>query len=168
VEKEQAILLSNFMEKLNLSTYEFKKLETVGGKLPKFHQWTNGKKTLAGYEVTRIDSDTSYFFLFIDWHRNDNYYFVIYAHDRSTTVAEIQQIKELEGIPHFVWMYNPLKRDGKNHQRKAYFKQMFGTTTVQIALPSSNLEVERFFDQLFMLCQNRMRADRIVDVFDFE
>lgn len=168
MEKEKAIILSTLMEKSNPSTYEIKKLTTVGGSLPKFHQWTNGKKTLAGYEITRLDSDTSYFFLLIDWHRNDNYYLVIYAHDKSTTVAEIQQIKELEGIPHFVWMYKPFKRDGKNDQRKAYFKQMFGSTTIQIKLPSSSLDVEGFFTQVFKLCQNRVRADRIIDVFDFE
>jgi hypothetical protein len=166
VEKKQANTLSNLIEKSKSATYQIKKLETVGGTLPKFHQWTNGKKTLAGYEVTRIDSDTSYFFLFIDWHRNDNYYLVIYAHDRSTTVAEIQLIKELEGIPHFVWMYKPFKRDGKNDQRKAFFKQMFGSTTVEIKLPSSSLEVDGFFSQVFKLCQNRIKADRIVEVFD--
>ena len=156
------------MENSNPSTYVMKKLETVGGTLPKFHQWTNGKKTLSGYEVTRIESDTSYFFIFIDWHRNDNFYLVIYTHDKSTTVAEIQQLKEREGIPHFVWMYKPLKRDGKNDQRKAYFKQIFGSTTVEIKLPSSSLEVEEFFNQVFNLCQNRVRADKIVDIFDFE
>jgi hypothetical protein len=168
LEKDQAIILSNFMKKSKQATYEIKKLVTIGGALPKFHQWTNGKKTLAGYEVTRLDSETSYFFLFIDWHRNDNYYLVIYAHDKSTTVAEIQQIKDIEGFPELVWMYKPFKRDGKNDQRKAYFKQTFGTTTVQIRLPLSSLEVEGFFNQIFKLCQNRIRADRIVDVFDFE
>ncbi|HEY2422197.1 MAG TPA: hypothetical protein VGI04_12300 [Neobacillus sp.] len=166
MEKNQANTLANFIGKTKSSIYQIKKLETVGGTLPKFHQWTNGKKTLAGYEVTKVDSDTSYFFLFIDWHRNDNYYLVIYAHDRSTTVAEIQQIKELEGIPHFVWMYKPFKRDGKNDQRKAFFKQMFGSTTVEIKLPSSSLEVDDFFSQAFKLCQNRIKADRIVDVFE--
>jgi hypothetical protein len=168
VEKDQAEFLSNCIEKTDSPTYEIKKLKTVGGSLPKFHQWTNRKQTLSAYEVKRIDSDTSYFFLFIDWHRNDNYYLVIYAHDKTTTIAEIRPIKEIEGIPHLVWTYKPFKRDGKNDQRKAYFKQMFGSTTVEIKLPSSSSEVEGFFNQLFQLCQNRIKADRIVDVFDFD
>jgi hypothetical protein len=67
-----------------------------------------------------------------------------------------------------VWTYKPFKRDGKNDQRKAYFKQMFGSTTVEIKLPSSSSEVEGFFNQLFQLCQNRIKADRIVEVFDFD
>jgi hypothetical protein len=168
LQKEQAIFLSKIIERSDSAAYEIKKVETINGILPKFHQWTNGKHTLAAYEITRIDSDTSYFFLFIDWHRNDNYYLVIYAHDRSTTVAEIQQIKEIDGISQIVWMYKPFKRDGKNDQRKAYFKQMFGSTTVQIKLPESGTDVDVFLGQLFKLCQNRVKADRIVDVFDFD
>ncbi|WML57582.1 hypothetical protein [Neobacillus sp. PS2-9] len=168
MEKEQAIVLSDCIENANHFIFEIKKLETVGGVLPRFHQWTNGKNTLAGYEVNRLDSDTGYYFLFIDWHRNENYYLVIYAHDKSTTCAEIRHIQEIDGAPHFVWMYKPFKRDGKNDQRKAFFKQMFGSTTVQIKLPSSPHEVDDFLNQLFKLCQNRIKADKIVDVFDVE
>ncbi|WP_312473337.1 hypothetical protein [Neobacillus sp.] len=168
MEKEQALYLSTCMETLPPSTYEIKKLETVGGTLPKFHQWTNGKKTLAAYEVTRPVTETGYYFIFIDWHRNDIYYLVIYAHDKKTTFAELRQVQEIDGVPHIVWMYKPFKRDGKNDQRKAYFKQMFGSTTVQIKLPAATSEVEEFFEQVFKLCQNRIKADRIVEVFDFE
>lgn len=165
---DQAKFLCNCIEKLHSTTYEIKKLEIINGTLPNFHQWTKGKPTLAAFKVTRADTDTSYYFVFIDWHRNDNYYLVIYAHDRSTTYAEIRQIQEIDGVPHLVWAYKPFKRDGKNEQRKAYFKQMFGSTTVQIKLPSFTRDVEVFMGQLFKLCQNRLKADRIVDVFDFE
>lgn len=168
MEKEHAIFLANIIETSFSSNYEIKKLKIINGTLPKFHQWTKGKPTLAAFEVTRIDSDTGFYFVFIDWHRNDNYYLVIYAHDRSTTCAEIRQIQEIDGVPHIVWSYIPLKRDGRNDQRKAYFKQMFGSTTVQIKLPSSSNEVEVFVGQLFKLCQNRIKADRIVEVFDLE
>ncbi|QCJ41406.1 hypothetical protein FAY30_05565 [Bacillus sp. S3] len=168
MELEQAIYIANHLEVSKPVSYEIRKLQTVDGILPKFHQWTNGKKTLAAYEVTRPESDTGYYFLFIDWHRNDNYYLVLYAHDRSTTCAEIRQVQELEDGSYLIWSYKPFKRDGKNDQRKAYFKQMFGSTTVQIKLPSSPENVEEFFTHLFELCQNRKRADKIVDVFDFE
>lgn len=168
LQKEQALFLSKMIENSHPTDYEIKKVQTINGVLPKFHQWTNGKQTLAGYEVTRIDTGSSYFFLFIDWHRNDNYYLVIYTHNRTTTVAEIQQIKEMDGSLQLVWMYKPFKRDGKNDQRKAYFKQMFGSTTVHIKLPQTSLDIDPFFNQLFKLCQNRVKADQIVDVFDFE
>ena len=168
MKKDEAAYLADLIDKSRSTAYGIKKMETANGTLPRFHQWTNGKQTLAGFEVTRVDSDTSYYFLFIDWHRNDNYYLVIYLHNKSTTAAELRVIEEINGVPHIVWMYNPLKRDGKNDQRKAYFKQMFGSTTVQIKIPLSSVEMEEFFDQLFRLCQNRNKADKIVDVFDFE
>jgi hypothetical protein len=168
VEKEQAVILSKCLEKCDGAKYEITKLQTVNGTLQKFHQWTNGKPVIAGYEVTRPESNTGYYFLFIDWHRNDNYYLVIYSHNRSTTLAEIRRVEQIDGVLQLVWAYNPLKRDGKNDQRKAYFKQMFGSTIIQLKLPSSSIEVGAFFDQLFQLCQNRIKADGIVDVFDFE
>ena len=168
LEKEQASFLANCIETSKSPAYEINKLEVINGCLPKFHQWTNGKPTIAAFEITRPDNDSGYYFVFIDWHRNDNYYLVIYAHDRSTTCAEIRQIQDIDGGPHLVWTYQPLKRDGKNQQRKAYFKQMFGSTTMQIKLPSSPLEVDVFLEQLFKLCQNRIKADRIVEVFDIE
>ncbi|MEH7251734.1 hypothetical protein V7111_06375, partial [Neobacillus niacini] len=167
LKKDQAAYLANLLEKSTPTTYTIKKMETVNGTLPRFHQWTNGKQTLAGYEVTRVESDTSYYFLFIDWHRNGNYYLVIYLHNKSSTAAEIRVIEEIEGSPHIIWKYTPLKRDGKNDQRKAYFKQMFGSTTVQIKIPHTPVDVEGFLNQLFRLCQNRMKADKIVNVFDF-
>jgi hypothetical protein len=168
MKKEQAMFLSHFIEKYDQSNYVISNLDIVNGTLPKFHQWTNRKKVVAGYKVTRLDTDTSYFMIFIDWHRNDNYYLVIYTHDKSTTVAEIRQIEELADGPHFVWKYNPLKRDGKNAKRKAFFKQTFGSTTIEIPIPKTTSEMEGFLDQLFQLCQNRIRTDRIVDVFDFD
>jgi hypothetical protein len=168
LKKIEAVYLADLIKKSTPAKYDIKKMETVNGTLLGFHQWTNGKQTLAGFDVTRIDSDTSYYFLIIDWHRNDNYYLVIYLHNKSTTAAELRVIEEIDGIPHIVWMYNPLKRDGKNDQRKAYFKQMFGSRKVHIKIPASTLDIEGFFDQLFRLCQNRIKADKIVEVFDFE
>ena len=168
MKKIEAVFLADLIKKSKTAKYDIKLLETVNETLLGFHQWTNGKQTVAGFEITRVDSDTSYYFVFIDWHRNDNYYLVIYLHNKSTTAAELRVIEEMDGIQHIVWMYNPLKRDGKNDQRKAYFKQMFGSRKVHIKIPSSPLDIEGFFDQLFRLCQNRIKADKIVDVFDFE
>jgi hypothetical protein len=168
LEKDEAVYLADLIDRSKPAAFEIKKIETINETLPQFHQWTNGKKTLAAFEVTRMETNTSYYFLFIDWHRNDKYYLVIYLHNKSTTAAELRVIEEIEGNPYIVWMYNPLKRDGKNDQRKAYFQQMFGSRTVYIKIPASPLEVERFFDELFRLCQNRIKADKIVEVFDFE
>ncbi len=147
------------------ATYELTKLDTPNDMLSKFHQWANGKPIIAAFDVTK-PGHNSYYFLWIDWHRNDNYYLVIYAHDKSTTIAELNQTIEEGGITYLSWKYNPLKRDGKNDIRKSYFTQTFGSRKMEIPLPSSLSEVEVFLDQLFKLCHNRVRADRIVEILD--
>jgi hypothetical protein len=151
----------------NSTSYELESLEIVQDSLPGFHQWTNGKKVIAGYSVTKIGFD-SYYILLIDWHRNENYYLVIYSADKSTTLAELQTVVEKDEQHSIQWKYMPLKRDGKNEKRKAYFTKAFGSTNVEIPLPMAEKNVETFFDQLFTLCQNRKKADRSVTSFGSE
>lgn len=170
MEKKQAAIVSKYLEHCNESnstTYEISQLATPNDTLVQFHQWANRKPIIAAFEISKLGHD-SYFFLFIDWHRNDNYYLVIYSHNKSTTIAELNRTVEEDGVSALSWTYNPLKRDGKNDIRKSYFKQTFGTNRMTIPLPTSTLEIQNFLDQLFKLCHNRIRADRIVDIFDFE
>ncbi|MFD2445357.1 hypothetical protein ACFSO7_15440 [Bacillus sp. CGMCC 1.16607] len=170
MEKSQAITLSKLLDewaKHPSITYELSKLETVRDQLHQFHQWSNGKPLVAGFHVAKLGIN-NYYFLLIDWHRNDNYYLVIYSGNKSRTLAEIQHIVEKDGKPYFHWKYNPLKRDGKNEQRKAYFKQVFGSLLLEIPLPSSLDQVEDFFDHVLMLCSNRTKADGIVEIFPLE
>jgi hypothetical protein len=166
MEKKQAILISNLMESCHASaSYEIRKLETPNDTLVNFHQWANRKPFVSAFEVSK-PGENRYFFLFIDWHRNDNYYLVIYAHNKATTIAELNKVIEEDGVTNISWKYNPLKRDGKNDIRKSYFKQTFGTTTMNIPLPTLSSGVEPFLNQLFKLCHNRVRADRIVEILD--
>lgn len=168
MEKKLAEQTANLLEQWSRSTntaYDVDKLELVNHTLPKFHQWTEGKQVVAAFLVTKRGEE-SYYLLFIDWHRNENYYLTIYLHNKSTTVAELQRIVESDGQPALYWKYNPLKRDGKNDQRKAYFQQVNGSTTMQIPLPQSPGDVESFYDHLFALSRSRLNADRIVNVFE--
>lgn len=164
--RQQAQHLAEFIEQFNSpSFYNVETIQKNGQTLQDFHQWANGKPLVAGFFVTK-PGEESYYLLLIDWHRNDTYYLVIYMHDKSTTVCEIRQLTEHEGVNAFVWKYNPLKRDGKNGIRKAYFQKMLGTTSVQIPLPQSPENVEGFFDNIFSLCSNRIRADRSPQLFE--
>ena len=164
MEKKQAVIISNFLESWNDSTtYEISKLATPNDTLIQFHQWANKKPVISAFEISK-PGENRYYFLFIDWHRNDNYYLVIYAHDKSTTIAELNRTIEEDGARFLSWKYNPLKRDGKNDVRKSYYTQTFGSTTMKIPLPIAVSEMEGFVDQLFKLCHNRVRADHIVEI----
>ncbi|MFX3675222.1 MAG: hypothetical protein ACE3JQ_12375 [Paenisporosarcina sp.] len=168
MEKKQAVILSNYLERWNESTsttYELMKLASPNDTLSNFHQWANGKPIISAFDVNKPGQDR-YYFLLIDWHRNNNFYLVIYAHNKSTTIAELNHTIEEDGATLLSWRYNPLKRDGKNDIRKSYYKQTFGSTTIKIPFPTSIEDMEIFLDQLFKLCHNRVRADRIVEILN--
>jgi hypothetical protein len=159
LEKEKVIFISNCIEQTTSSLYEIKKLDTtVKNFLPGFQK---GKEAFSGFEVTGLDSDTTYRFIFIQ-SQNENYHLVIYSQNKKA-IAELKEIELIDGEPYLVWKYNPLKRDGMNQERKAYFKKTFGSTTIQILLPRSSSDIETFFNQLFTLCQNRQEADHSVE-----
>jgi len=168
MEKKVAIYICSQIEdcmKNNQTSYDISKLAIVGSTIHGFHQWTNGKTIIAGYHISKPE-ELGYYLFFIDWHRNNRYYLVIYPQNKSTTLAELQNISELNRKAVITWNYNPLKRDGKNQERKSYFKQLYGSTTIHIPIPTSCFEVGTFFDDLISLCQKRMKADRIVDVLN--
>jgi hypothetical protein len=148
------------------STYTISKLAINNSKLNGFHQWADGKPITAAFHVMDRNYE-SFFLLLIDWHQNENYYLVVYLQDKSSTAAEIHRTAEdHDGRLSIFWTYNPLKRDGLNAERKAYFKQVFGSTTMQIPLPQTAVETETFLDQIFNLGRNRLRVDRIAELFN--
>lgn len=168
MEKKIALFITSQFDQLinnNQSSYEMEKLDLGNEMINGFHQWAKGKRYVAAYHVSKPDESNLYL-LFIDWHRNHNYYLVIYSGNKSTTLAEINRVNEIDGENILTWVYNPLKRDGKNQQRKAYFKQIFGSTTIHLSIPKNVNEVPDFIAQLFALSRNRLKADQIVDVFD--
>jgi hypothetical protein len=156
----------NLWMESNQSIYELTIIQAINNTLYKFQQWADGKPLIAAYYVTKIEEE-SYYLLFIDWHRNDNIYLVVYVDNKSTTAAEIHRTEYHNGKLELIWNYTPLKRDGKNAERKAYFQQVFGSCTVRIPLPTSPIDIDEFLNSIYTLSRNRMRADRIVDAFDF-
>ena len=158
--KELARYISQYSEQHHIP-FEITPLHKDGSFLKGFHQWVEGKEVVDGFRVTKMGGDT-YFVVLIDWHRNQKFYLVLYTHDKSTTVAEIREIIEHNGKVTFTWKYNPLKRDGRNAERKAFFKKYFGELRVQITFPRSSEEVEGFLQELFLLARNRILADQLV------
>lgn len=166
MEKKLALFLADQIREIEESArYDVTEMPFDGHALQNFHQWTNGKPLAAGFLAGKTGEE-SYYLLLIDWHRNDNYYLVVYMHDKSTTVCEIQTISKDENGEFLVWKYNPLKRDGKNQLRKSYFQQRNGSVYVKLPLPQSPADAETFLDKLFILCRNRLQADKSPAIFD--
>jgi hypothetical protein len=168
MEKKLAAALSEQIEQWrqdNASAYEVDKLVLTGETLKNFHQWADKKHVIAGYKVTERNED-AFYVLLIDWHRNENYYLVLYTANKTTTAAEIQRtvVNEIGQLALF-WQYTPLKRDGLNAERKAYFKQVVGSASIEIELPHTPQDVEAFMEKLFALGRTRLRIDRSMEFF---
>ncbi|MBO0962099.1 hypothetical protein J1P26_20540 [Neobacillus sp. MM2021_6] len=156
VEKEQVVFLSNGMEQTNFTLFDIKKLDvTIKNFLPGFQK---GKEAISGFEVTKRDNTISYIFTFI--HSGENYYLVIYTKSKKA-VVELKNVEVIDGNSYIVWKYSPAKRDGKNQERKDYFKKHFGSAIRQIFIPNSPSEIEAFIGELFALSQSRLKADHI-------
>lgn len=158
MEKEQVVYISDCIEKATSELYKIEKLDhTVKNFLPGFQK---GKEALSGFNVTSLNADANYIFTFIHGHNDENYYLVIYSGNKKA-MAELKKVEVIDNDSYLVWKYNPLKRDGKNQERKDYFKETFGPLNRQIPLPKSHAEIEAFFNQLFALCHDRLEADNI-------
>ncbi len=165
MKKHEALLLAEQIRGMKDSTM-FEVTEVAGEveSLKDFHQWTNGKPLAAAFYTEKLHEE-GFYLLFIDWHRNDNYYLVVYPSNKSTTLCEIQTLVEHDGRLFLKWRYNPLKRDGKNQLRKAYFQQRNGSSIVEIPFPESPADSENFLEDLFTLCRNRRQADQSPQFF---
>jgi hypothetical protein len=168
MEKKRAAALSEQIEQWrqgNASAYEVDKLVLAGETLKNFHQWTDKKHVIAGYKVTELGED-AFYVLLIDWHRSENYYLVLYTANKTTTAAEIHRtvVNEAGQLALF-WQYTPLKRDGLNAERKAYFKQVVGSASIEIAFPEAPQDVEALMAKLFALGRTRLIAERSAEFF---
>jgi Predicted restriction endonuclease len=145
-----------------LENYSIDSIDLVGETVSSFHQWADNKHVL---DLTLVSSSSGgrYYFMIIDWREDkDDYYLVIFPDDKSRPIAELHKTEEVNGWgENLTWKYAPTKRDGRNPERKAYFKHYFGNVTVNVALPKIPIDVNDFFDDIFALCSNRLKADEL-------
>lgn len=135
----------------------------AGRPLKDFHKWADGKKLVSCDRIVRDDGE-GLFLVLIDWHERGDFYCVLFPLDRSNPHAEVWQMEIDGAVETLQWTYRPVKRDGRNPERLAYFKKHVGATSVGVAVPNQATEVPRFFRDLFALVDNRERADRLDSV----
>ncbi|PJN59382.1 hypothetical protein CXK86_20615 [Paenibacillus sp. BGI2013] len=127
-----------------------------------FHQWADNKSVLGLFLIGNAEGEQLYF-LIIAWNQKvkDNYYIVTFPYNKSRPITELHKTETFgnTATTSLVWMYKPMKRDGKNQERKQYFKNYYGSLNVNVSLPQVNSEVEMFIKDLFLLCKIRMKAD---------
>jgi|GEM_PF-2806895 len=158
--KELAIKISDFIIKASdnqIISYAVQRInydEPIKG----FHPW----EELVAAFLVKNEAGLAYHLLLVDWQtRDNNFYLVIYSENKIGPIAQIHKTQEELGAIDLYWIYNPNKRDGKNDDRKNYFKKYFLTTDVRIEIPNSEVDVEGFLDEVFALANNRLKADAL-------
>lgn len=153
-----ANLLRTSVQKVN--SYELKSVFEEDKPIVSFQQWADGKRHVGIFEA-KNEQGKNYYFGFIEWQATGRYYLVIFPESKLGTLAEIHRVAKNGDQINLCWTYSPIKRDGRNKERKSYFEKYFSGTEVRIALPRTVAEIERFLDQIFALCENRLKADAL-------
>ena len=125
-----------------------------------FHNFADDKPCIGAFLLT--DNFKKLWVLVIDWHRDDNYYIVIYPEDNNLApLSEIHKIDRHNDGLDIKWSYAPSKRDKKNKMRKQYFESMFGSIEAIISLPSHQVGIDDFLTDIFHLTDCRVKADNL-------
>jgi len=158
VTKASLIKIAGLIKELNESELvDFTVIQktTDVNSLSTYPTWVGGR-TIYGEFLVRNTEKQFYRFLFI----GENDYLLIFSEDKTKLIAQIHHTIKRNETSEFIWKYSPTKRDGKNTKRKEYFEQSLGSTDFIISFPEIKADVNDFFDDLFLLADNRLEADK--------
>ena len=130
------------------------------GVIDGFHHWANGAPIEGGYLFHRRLDGQRLWLLLIEWNPSYGFYVVVFPEDQRGPIVEAHHIEEGPSRKLLKWRYAPVKRDGKNRQRREFFESLYGTTSVLIPVPTSKDEVEDFLFEVFQLAERRLLADQ--------
>lgn len=131
--------------------------------LTDFDQWADGKP-LEGAFCLQTRTGRKFWLLLIEWNKPNGYYVVLYPENKSGPKLEIhQEISSAEGQS-LVWLYRPVKHDGKNDIRKRVFEKNYPNCEAVISLPTTKDEVTDFLIEISTLFECRILADDLTTV----
>jgi hypothetical protein len=129
------------------------------GELSGFHLWANDRPCLGAFFVSGADN-RKYWVLIVDWHRDENFYAVLYTEDhKKSPIAEVHKLITTGDGDELHWNYSPAKQDGRNPERKARFIEIAGSSSCTLSLPNSFVSLDDFLQDLFTLGNFRVSAD---------
>lgn len=155
---DTALKLFNLIDDYAETIFEFKIHKLTDKEMESFQNSIDLDYVIGIFSAENIHE--SLYLIFVDWRGQDNYYIVIRLKDNINPLVELHNTRFIEpfGIT-LEWNYNPRKRDGKNEKRIEYFNRYFGSVDVSIAVPTSSEGIQDFFDDIFSLVTNRLKAD---------
>lgn len=131
-----------------------------GRPLRSFHQWVDNKALVSADRIIRSDGKRL-ILLLIDWAATGEFYCVVFPDNQSGPLAEIWSVQQGAGAENLVWTYKPMKQDGQNARRLAYFRRHVGDVMMALEVPATTSDVPRFLDDLYDLVESRLKADTL-------
>ncbi|MEW9080753.1 HNH endonuclease [Terrisporobacter glycolicus] len=102
-----------------------------------------------------------YYFVFINWRYNENYYIVLYSSDKFIPLVELHKIEYKFNSLDIKWRYIPRKQDGLNESRKDCFRKYYGDIFKYIEVTNNPYDIELFLDDIFDLLDKKIKSDNI-------
>jgi hypothetical protein len=132
------------------------------------HHWIRGKPNILGGVRTRrslpkqseqLDTLT---LVFMQWYPHDQNYYLIVLDDRApqSTLAEIYRTKVIDSITYLKWKYIPKKGDKRNHERKAYFAEIYPDAAVEIPAVQAERDSLGFISEIYELAQVKINSNQ--------
>lgn len=109
-----------------------------------------------------VDNKTKqeYDFVFSEWGRNKDYYFLVYPnYNKTYPWLEARKVSIIGNNTFLSWRYIPSKRDGRNEERKEKFKHIYNDVCVEVKLPHDIKDVATFIEEIFNVVATREKSD---------
>jgi len=123
-----------------------------------FHPFANGNTQFGTFLIH--DTERSYWLSVINWNKPGSFHIVVFPENRSSPLLEIHNVSN----KNFIWKYSPAKQDGKNTDRKDYFKSQYGSLEAKIKYPENIEQIENFLTDIFSITELRIKSDKSVTI----
>ena len=120
----------------------------------------SGKELLDAMLIERVGSDDRYWFLFINWNK-DEYYLVVFGAKKGRPLVELWRVEQGAGGRELVWTYTARKRDKEqeNRERERRFGVLAGSREQRFVLPGQSDEVDTFLENVFAVVRIRQLSE---------
>ena len=125
--------------------------------LPKLPHFKDDSVVLSSY---RINEESRLFYIVIcNWRLTQNYYLVVFGKFPDDSKFRILSELHETDTKEILWTYSPTKRDRKNEERQRRFESMYGSLQTRTSLPSGDISLDDFLQDLLNIAEFRKIAD---------
>lgn len=131
--------------------------------LPKLPFFKDDHDVLSSYKIN--EGHRLFYVVICNWRRTQNYYLVVFGKFPGDGKFRILSELHKTDTNEIFWRYSPRKGDRKNEKRKTRFESMYGSLQTRTSLPSGDILLDDFLQDLLSLADFRKTADDLSTAF---